>query len=277
MIRSPEPNAMEGSRIELNGLYLDPLTVDGVIQTVRNGWASGEGGSIVTVNVDIARAASRDSALNELIGRGSLVVADGMPIVWAARLQGDDVPERVAGSSLVHDLSAAAAVDGKSIYVLGGAQGIPERAAEAFAAQHANLRIAGAYSPEFGFAETPDGCRRVVSVVSREEPDLVFVGLGFPLQEKLIEQLRRDLPKAWFIGCGGGIAMAAGEFPRAHPVMQRFGLEWLYRLLLEPRRLARRYLWDDLPFAVSLLTCSAARGLVRAVKRGQTRRQLDQR
>jgi N-acetylglucosaminyldiphosphoundecaprenol N-acetyl-beta-D-mannosaminyltransferase len=89
--------------------------------------------------------------------------------------------------------------------------------------------------------------------VTAAEPDLVLVGLGFPRQEKLMEQLRAALPGAWYLACGGGIAMAAGAVPRAAPLMQRLGLEWLHRLALEPRRLAGRYLRDDLRFVLALL------------------------
>lgn len=264
---SPMPKSAERHRVELIGIGIDALREGAVIEAVRKAWVDGQGGSIVTVNVDIARAAKRDSALAEVIAKGSLVVADGMPIVWAARLQGDVLPGRVAGSSLVDSLSAAAAADGKSVYLLGGAPGIPELAAKVLTARYANLRIAGTQSPEFGFAETTDGSRRVVSAVIPLEPDLVFVGLGFPLQERLIEQLREGLPNAWFIGCGAGIGMAAGYFARASPLVQRLGLEWLHRLRLEPRRLAGRYLRDDLPFAVSLLVGAAARGMVRGIRR----------
>jgi N-acetylglucosaminyldiphosphoundecaprenol N-acetyl-beta-D-mannosaminyltransferase len=253
-------------RVGLSGIEIDALTEADVVQAVRQAWAEGQGGSIITVNVDIARAAKRDKELAEIIANGSLVVADGMPIVWAVRLQGDDLPERVAGSSLMYSLSEAAAADGRSIYVLGGEEGVPERAAIALAAKHRDLRIAGTQSPKFGFAKSPDGIRRVISEVTPQQPDLVFVGLGFPLQEKLIEQLRVELPRAWFIGCGGGIAMAAGVFARAHPIMQRLGLEWCHRLLLEPRRLARRYLLDDAPFAIALLTRAAARRVRRFLR-----------
>jgi N-acetylglucosaminyldiphosphoundecaprenol N-acetyl-beta-D-mannosaminyltransferase len=96
-----------------------------------------------------------------------------------------------------------------------------------------------------------------------KEPDLIFVGLGFPRQELFIEQLRGELPHAWLLACGGGISMAAGVVGRASPLVQRLGLEWVHRLALEPRRLARRYLRDDLPFALVLLIRSAVRGLRR--------------
>ncbi|BAX94167.1 acetyl-mannosamine transferase [Mycobacterium shigaense] len=247
----------------MGDLCFDAVTEGEVVEGVRKAWAAGEGGSIIPVNVDVALAASRDIALADLVSRGSFVVADGMPLVWAARLRGEALPERVAGSSLILPLSAAAAADGKSVYILGGAAGIPDRAAAALAAQFATLRVAGTLSPEFGFDDTRGGTRQAVAAVAAAAPDLVFVGLGFPRQERLIELLRRELPGAWCLACGGGIAMTAGAVRRAPGLMQRLGLEWLHRLLLEPRRLAGRYLRDDLPFALALVIRSVVQRFTR--------------
>jgi N-acetylglucosaminyldiphosphoundecaprenol N-acetyl-beta-D-mannosaminyltransferase len=255
---------MGPNRVRVGDLWFDALTQDEVVDVVRKAWAVGQGGSIIPVNIDVARAASRGPELAELIARGSLVVADGMPLVWAARVKGDMLPERVAGSSLIFPLSGAAAADGKSVYLLGGAEGVPEDAAEALIARFANLRIAGTQSPEFGFDKTEAGTLQAVSAVVAAAPDLVFVGLGFPRQERLIEQLRQELPNVWCLACGGGISMAAGVVRRASPLIQRLGFEWAHRLLLEPRRLAGRYLRDDLPFALALVARSAAQRFTRS-------------
>jgi len=252
------------TRTRVGDLGFDALTQDGVVEAVRRAWSDGQGGSIIPVNIDVARMATRDAALVDLIARGSLVVADGMPLVWAARLKGDMLPERVAGSSLIFPLSAAAAADGKSVYLLGGADGVPERAAEALVARFPHLRVAGTLSPAFGFDNSEEGARRALSAVVATAPDLILVGLGFPRQERLIERLRRELPNAWCLACGGGISMAAGVVRRAPPAIQRLGFEWAHRLALEPRRLARRYLRDDLPFALALLARSAAQRFTRS-------------
>jgi N-acetylglucosaminyldiphosphoundecaprenol N-acetyl-beta-D-mannosaminyltransferase len=250
---------MPGQRpkVQVGGLEFDALTEAEVIGFVSDAWTAGRGGSIVTVNIDIARAAARSPELAGLVATGSLVVADGMPLVWAARAAGDVLPERVAGSSLITTLSAAAAQAGRSVFLLGGADGVPDMAARTLVARSSGLRIAGADSPPFGFDETEEGVQRTVAKVAAAGPDLVFVALGFPRQEQLISRLRQELPEAWFVGCGGAITMMAGVTPRAPRTMQRLGLEWAHRLALEPRRLARRYLRDDLPFAVGLLIRSA--------------------
>lgn len=244
-------------RIRVGKIWFDALTEDGVIDVVREGWAAGRGGSIIPVNIDVAQKAARDDALAPLLAGGSLVLADGMPLVWASRAKGDVLPERVAGSTLVFSLSAAAAAEGKTVFILSGPEGIPEMAAETLAARSAGLRIVGTDTPPFGFDETDEGVQRAVAAVAAAAPDLVFVGLGFPKQERLIEHLRQAVPSAWYLACGGGVAMAAGVVRRASPTMQRLGFEWLHRLVMEPRRLARRYLREDLPFALALLARSA--------------------
>jgi N-acetylglucosaminyldiphosphoundecaprenol N-acetyl-beta-D-mannosaminyltransferase len=249
------------ARVRVGDLWIDALTEIDVVESVRKSWVLGRGGSIITVNVDVARMAARQPELAKLVATGSLVVADGMPIVWAARLAGQKLDERVAGSALVRSLSAAAAADGKSVFVLGGAEGVPDKAAEALRRQSPDLRIAGTDSPPFGFDATDDGIQRALAAVVAAAPDLVLVGLGFPKQEKLIELLRREWPGAWYLACGAGIAMAAGVTPRAGPLVQRLGLEWVHRLLLEPRRLARRYLRYDVPFALALLARATLRRL----------------
>jgi N-acetylglucosaminyldiphosphoundecaprenol N-acetyl-beta-D-mannosaminyltransferase len=149
------------------------------------------------------------------------------------------------------------------VFLLGGAEGVPELAAEKLQVSSPGLRVTGAYSPPFGFDETEDGIQRAVETVAAADPDLVFVGLGFPRQERLIEMLREAHPTAWYLACGAAIPIAAGIFRRASPLARRVGLEWAHRLALEPRRLASRYLRDDLPFAVKLLAAAPKRHFIR--------------
>jgi exopolysaccharide biosynthesis WecB/TagA/CpsF family protein len=244
---------LDRARTKVGNIWFDSLTIANVINVVCEGWSAKRGGSIITVNIDIARAISRNPELGRLATAGSLVVADGMPLVWAARAAGTPLPERVTGSSLVFSLSEAAAVSDRSVFLLGGAEGVPDKAAEVLRSRWPNLRVAGTYSPPFGFDQTDVGIQRTVASVAAAGPDLVLVGLGFPRQERLIERLLEAHPTAWYLACGGGITMAAGIVRRASPLIQRLGLEWAHRLALEPRRLARRYLHDDLPFALGLL------------------------
>jgi N-acetylglucosaminyldiphosphoundecaprenol N-acetyl-beta-D-mannosaminyltransferase len=247
------------------GLRLAGYTENELVDLVRSRWR--DGGWIVTANVDVLRTVDRRPQLRELVA-DAIVVADGMPVVWASRVAGMSLPERVTGASLIHSLSAAAAADGRSVYLLGGDPGVPQRAAEMLRRANPGLAVAGTDSPPFGFDRSSTEVERVVARVRDAAPDLVLAGLGFPRQELLIEQLRVALPNAWFLGCGAAIAMAAGQFRRANPTLQRMGLEWAHRLWLEPGRLVRRYLGDDAPFALTLLAHAGAHRARRPISRG---------
>ena len=250
-------------RVLLAGLGFDRLTERQVINHVLGALSRGRGGWIATPNIDICQAAQRDPSLAELVGTASLVVPDGMPLLWAARLRGDQLPERVTGSSLIFTLSAAAARAGRSVYLLGGPPGGPELAADRLRQRYPDLIVAGCYAPPWGFERSREGVLAVRRRLAAARPDIVFVGLGCPKQERLIAAVGPYLPTAWYLGCGAAIPLAAGTVRRAPRWMQQAGLEWLFRLLSEPRRLFHRYVVADLPFAVRLLAASAAERLRR--------------
>ena len=159
------------------------------------GYGTGQGGWVATPNVDICRAARRDPAVRALIGQASLTVADGMPLLWAARLRGTPLPERVTGASLIFSISAAAARHGQSVYLLGGEPGVPERAAEQLIRRCPGLRVAGTDAPPFGFDATERGVAQLRDRLTEARPDVVFVGLGCPKQERLITRLARPCPR----------------------------------------------------------------------------------
>jgi N-acetylglucosaminyldiphosphoundecaprenol N-acetyl-beta-D-mannosaminyltransferase len=244
------------TQVELMGVGFDAVTEEGTVAAVMQALDAGRGGMIVTLHVEGLRVVAGDERLRAIAREAELVVADGMPLVWAAALQRTPLPERVAGSNLIWSLSAAAAERGRSIYLLGGEPGTAEAAAAVLRARYTGLRVAGVLSPPFGYERDPAEVSRITAAVREAKPDLVFVGLGMPKQELLAAQLRRELPGTWFSMAGISIAFVAGEVARAPGWMQRAGLEWLHRLVQEPRRLARRYLVDGLPFAARLLARS---------------------
>jgi N-acetylglucosaminyldiphosphoundecaprenol N-acetyl-beta-D-mannosaminyltransferase len=268
-------------RVPLGGLGIDPLTEAEVVAYVRRALDHGAGGWIATPNVDILRQAATDDAIRALVADADLVVADGAPLVWAARLAGTPLPERVAGADLTWSLSRSLADDGRSVYLLGGEPAKPaptrskgrregaHRAEMVLTAMYPGLRIAGHASPRYGFDSRPDELSAVCAELVDAKPDVVYIGLGFPRQERLIARLRADLPAAWFLGCGAAINFVAGDVTRAKPWLRRAGLEWLDRLLREPSRLAERYLRYDAPFALRLLAKAA---VTRAIRGGWVRR-----
>ena len=252
-------------RVRLAGLDFDLLTQDELIAQVSDAIGRGSGGTIITPNVDICRRASRDPSLQRLVRNATIVVPDGMPVLWAAWLAGRPLKQRIAGADLIFSLSAAAADNSWPIYVLGGlpgtggSPGAAELAADRIASRYPGIKIAGAFSPPFPFDAKGGDIEGIRGSLVATQPKVVFVGLGFPKQERLIARLCGDLPGAWFIACGAAIPIAAGQLNRAHPALQRLGLEWVYRLVKEPRRLARRYLVHDIPYAIWLLAACMLR------------------
>jgi N-acetylglucosaminyldiphosphoundecaprenol N-acetyl-beta-D-mannosaminyltransferase len=244
-------------RTQLAGLEFSRLSEAGVVQHIIEQLAMGEGGWALPANVDVCRQVQRDQAVHALVENADLIVPDGMPLVWGARLKGQSVAERVAGSALIFSLSAAAGEAGRSIYLLGGAAGIPDAAGRELTSRYPNLKLAGTDSPPFGFEKSEMETAQVRDRLLQASPDIVYVGLGFPKQERLIAELAPKFPATWFISCGAAIPFAAGTLSRAPVWMQKSGLEWFFRLLSEPRRLFRRYLVDDLPYAATLLVSCA--------------------
>lgn len=228
---------------------------------------AGRGGQIITPNIDILRRAVREREARHHVESASLVVADGAPLIWASRLRGQPLPARVPGSDLIWSLSRAVAQQHGSVYLLGGEPGAASRAADVLRDRFPSLTVAGYASPPFGFDTRPDEYQAVCQAVADAQPDLVLVGLGFPKQERVIARLRPLLPGAWFMGCGAAIGFVAGTHRRAPLWMQRTGLEWVHRLAAEPQRLMRRYLVDDVPFAIRLLAGSAVARLRRRALR----------
>jgi N-acetylglucosaminyldiphosphoundecaprenol N-acetyl-beta-D-mannosaminyltransferase len=239
--------------VPLMGLDFAAVSERDTINHVLEGLAQSRGGWICPANLDVLRQWRESREVRDLISTADLVVADGMPLVWAGGLQGSPLPERVAGSTLIISLCVAAAESGASVFLLGGNPGTAEAAAERLRELAPGLRLAGTLCPPVGFETNPDWLERIQSSLHQAAPDIIFVGLGFPKQERLIVKLRSGLPETWFVSSGISFSFVAGEIRRAPVILQRLGLEWLHRMAQEPRRLFRRYLLHGIPFLVALL------------------------
>jgi N-acetylglucosaminyldiphosphoundecaprenol N-acetyl-beta-D-mannosaminyltransferase len=248
---------------ELFGMNLARLDVEGTLDHLFTSLGAGRGGWLVTANLDFLRRHVQDPQIRTLYDQADVTVADGMPLVWAARLQGDLLPERVAGSSMVSLVAARAAAENRSLYLLGGAPGAADRAAAVFTERHPGLRIAGTSSPMLSNPPTEAELAPIRQELGRLRPDILLVGLGSPKQEHLIKALRPTLPATWMIGVGISFSFIAGDVRRAPPWMQKTGLEWVHRMAQEPKRLAHRYLVDDIPFAFSLFWHALRRRVAR--------------
>lgn len=249
--------------IELGGLRLHAVTEKQCIAHIISEIKEGKGGWVITPNLDYLRRFQHDLAFRELIAQANLLTADGMPLIWFSRLQGTPLPERVAGSSLINTLSQAAGKEGMAVYFLGGDPGTAEEAGALLCQRNPGLRFAGSSCPQIGATLDPSMRMQLAAQLTAARPDIVYVGLGSPKQERTIAALRDCLPGAWWLGLGVSFSFVCGRVQRAPVWVQKLGLEWLHRLWQEPRRLARRYLIDGLPFAATMFVRCAWRRLTR--------------
>lgn len=257
------PIRLQPSVIDLCGVNIHAISERQCVAQILRRSTAGRGGVVVTPNLDHLRRCRHDSEFAQLVAQADLVVADGMPLVWASRLQGTPLPGRVAGSDLISSLSGAAAKTGKSIFLLGGAPGTAKAAADVLLKRHPEIQIAGTYCPGVGFDKDADQMLELSEAVLSAKPDIVFVALGSPKQERLIERLRDRLPGTWWLGVGISFSFLCGNVKRAPQWMRRFGMEWVHRMIQEPGRLFKRYLVHGIPFAIRLLGGSMCRGLAK--------------
>ncbi len=256
-------------RVRLGMVDFDSVTELETCRHIADAIANRTGGFLVTANLDHLLRCSRHLEYRTLVQKADVVVADGMPLIWASRVQGTPLPERVAGSSLCWSLAKTLAQAGRSLFLLGGNPGVAERASRVLVERFPGLRIAGTHCPPFGFENESIEIDRIRDMLRQSKPDVVYVALGSPKQEELIERFRGDFPETWWMGVGISLSFITGDVQRAPPWVQKIGLEWIHRLVQEPRRLVRRYLIDGVPFGLWLLGTSAIKR-VRSPKRRVT-------
>lgn len=251
--------------VRVGALSLHRVTRAQAVEAVFAALARGEGGSLVTANLDFVQRAAEQPELAKLYESAALRVADGMPVLWLARLAGSSFPERVAGSDLVWLLAERAAREGRSLFLLGGEPGAAEGAAGALRGRHPALRIAGIAAPRVSSPPRPEELASLREQLAGARPDLVYCAFGSPKQEQVAAALAPALPGTWWVGCGVSLSFLAGQRRRAPAWLQRLGLEWLHRTAQEPGRLGGRYLLRNLPFLVK-----TAAGQLLAKRREET-------
>jgi N-acetylglucosaminyldiphosphoundecaprenol N-acetyl-beta-D-mannosaminyltransferase len=260
--------------MHLMGAPMGIVSEADAVQAIVDAAQAGSGHWTITANLDHIRRYRGDPFQRALVEDADLVVADGMPLIWASRIAGEPLPERVSGSSMVWSICEAARARRQSVFLLGGDPGVGERAADVFRERYPGLKIVGTDCPPVGFERDGRELDRIERQLREANPRIVFVALGFPKQDLLIRLLRLALPQASFLGVGISLSYATGDVSRAPGWICGLGLEWAYRLSQEPtRRLARRYLVDGLPFGVRMMI-SAAKHRVRR-RGGGTRRDWD--
>jgi N-acetylglucosaminyldiphosphoundecaprenol N-acetyl-beta-D-mannosaminyltransferase len=227
------------------GIPFHNVTMDETVALIEEQIREGGFHQVATANVDFLKNAIRDQRLRDTLCSCDMVVPDGMPVVWMSRLIGTPLKERVSGVDLVERLAEVSARRGYGIFLLGASENRSQRAAKVLKQRFPELRIVGRYSPEALPLEKMDH-EEILRRIEEAEPEILLVAFGNPKQEEWLAMHRDRLKVPVCIGVGGTLDMLSGTMHRAPGWMQRSGLEWLYRTLQEPRRLAARYLADAL-------------------------------
>jgi N-acetylglucosaminyldiphosphoundecaprenol N-acetyl-beta-D-mannosaminyltransferase len=248
--RAGSKTARVSSRLDFGYAHIDRTdmeqTVERILQLARRGTPA----MVVTPNSDHIVKLESDAGLRAAYDHAEVVVADGMPIVWASKLLGEPLKERVTGADLMPRLCGMAALHGLKVFILGGRDGVPQRAALRLQTAYPGLKVAGSYSPPFGFETDRAQDNAIVQMITDSDADLVFVGLGAPKQELWIDRHLATFRKGVFLGIGAAVDFCAGNVSRAPHWMQSAGLEWMYRWSQDPSRLTARYAKDFYVFVV---------------------------
>ena len=237
--------------IAVLGLPLDSLTADGAVEAIEELVLSGKTHQIATANLDFWLNSLSDRHLHRIIAGCSLVLPDGMPLVWASKLLGCPLAERVTGVDLVPRLAELSARRGYRIFLLGGKGNVAQRARVWLEERHPGVQIVGTLAPTEEEMEQLDQSE-LVARIQAARPQILLVALGNPKQEKWIWLHRRRLGIPVAMGVGGSFEMMLGDMMRAPAWVQRCGLEWAMRFAQEPSRLGPRYLRDFLGLAQRL-------------------------
>jgi N-acetylglucosaminyldiphosphoundecaprenol N-acetyl-beta-D-mannosaminyltransferase len=232
-------------RITLMGCSIDNLSMEETLQTIEGFIQSGQPHQHVVVNVDKLVKASRDPELRGIINECALINVDGMPVVWASRLLGKPLKERVAGVDLFEALMRRAGEKGWRVFLLGAKEEVVSKVASTYQHKYPKLVLAG-YRNGYWKGEAEEA--QVAAQIRDARPDLLFVAISSPKKEQFLGRYQAEMKVPFAMGVGGTFDVAIGQVKRAPVWMQKSGLEWFYRFLQEPRRMFRRYFIEDMAF-----------------------------
>lgn len=232
-------------RVRFGHIHADHMTFPGALDAIAERVTHGRGGFVVTPNVDHVCLAEESETLRDAYAHAALSLVDGMPLLWLARMLGHPLPEKISGSDLVRPLLKKAAQKQWRVYFLGGVQGVGQLAADKLRAEIPGLDIVGIDSPPLGFERDPEQNAAVLARINAAKPHLILVALGCPKQELWMDQNAAAYGPALALGIGATLDFIAGKVTRAPHWMSQVGLEWVYRLFQEPKRMYQRYLVRD--------------------------------
>ena len=239
-------------RVDVLGVEVSATDLDTAVAEIARWRRSGERRYVCVTGVHGVMESVRDPDLRDIHNRSGLTVTDGMPLVWCCRSAGLANTKRVYGPDLMLALAAKAPALGLKSYFYGGAPGVAEQLAERLEERFPGFQTVGTFSPPFREL-TQDEADEVVDAINRSGADLVWVGLSTPKQERWMDAMRSRLDASALLGVGAAFDIHAGRLRQAPPWLQRHGLEWAFRLAVEPRRLWRRYLRNNPAFVLRIV------------------------
>ena len=226
--------------------YVNNVTMSEALQEICTLVETKTKSYIVAVNVDVVMKMEKDDYLRKITNEADLTLVDGKPLIWFAKWHKCPVKAKISGSDLVPELCRVAAEKGYRVFIIGGAEGVADKAKENLERNLVGIQIVGTYAPPFGFEKDKDEIQRINAIISDSHPDLLIVCFGCPKQEKWIYENYQFYKGTVSICAGATVDFLAGNVDRAPVWMSEHGLEWLFRFLQEPKRLFKRYFVDDI-------------------------------
>jgi N-acetylglucosaminyldiphosphoundecaprenol N-acetyl-beta-D-mannosaminyltransferase len=245
--------------VKIGTIAIDAIGLDQAIDAIEDLVARGHGGMVFTPNVDHIVVAEDDAKFRAAYAEADLALVDGTPVMWAARLLGTPLPEKVSGSDLVRPLAARAASRGWRVYLLGGRPGVAAAAKDILERDYPGLQIVGVSCPMIDLSKSVEEQRDVIDAIRAAEPEILFLALGAPKQEIFAHRIRGLVGPIVMLGIGASLDFVTGAASRSPAWMSSLGLEWVYRLAQEPGRLWKRYLLRDPRFLAVLLRTARER------------------
>lgn len=233
------------SRMKFMNTEIDNLTMKETIDEIDKLIKEDKNAYVVTPNVDHIVKLETDKELQEVYKDADLILTDGKPLLWISKFYKTPIKEKISGSDLFPLLCKMAAEKGYNMFFLGAGEGVANKAAQNLTNKFPKLNIVGTYSPPFGFEKDKKEIEKIINMVNKANTQILIVGLGCPKQEKFIHKYRKELNVPISLGLGASLDFEAGNIKRAPKWMSDNGLEWLYRLSKEPKRMFKRYIVDD--------------------------------
>jgi N-acetylglucosaminyldiphosphoundecaprenol N-acetyl-beta-D-mannosaminyltransferase len=229
----------------LLNIYVNNVDMNETLSAIDEMISSGRKSYIVAVNVDVIMKIENDSYLKQITDEADMVLVDGKPLIWISKWHKHPIKAKISGSDLVPLLCERAIEKGYSIFIVGGKDGVAEKAKLNLERDYPNIQIVGTYAPPYGFENDENETEKINSMISDVHPDFLIACLGCPKQEKWIYENYQKYGAKVSICAGATVDFLAGNVKRAPKWMSEHGLEWFYRFIQEPKRMFKRYFVDD--------------------------------